>query len=63
MTFFLDFLLMKIRAKSISYATMKNKQTNEEENQLMTDIELLERNKTNQEDLRIIEGKNPDSKP
>ena len=42
---------------------MKKKQTNEVENQLVKNIELLERNKTNQEDLRSIEGKKPDSKP
>ena len=39
---YLDFLLMKIRARTISYATMKKKKTREKEESLLTDIKLFE---------------------
>ena len=40
---FLDFLLMKIRARTISYATMKKKKTREKEDSLLRDIKLFDR--------------------
>jgi exonuclease III len=39
---FLDFLLVKIREKTIAYATMKKKKTNEEEKKLIKEIDTLE---------------------
>ena len=52
---FLDFLLMKIRSKTISYSTMKKKKTNEQEKNLTKDIEQFERveNKT-EDDINIL---------
>lgn len=54
---FLDFLLMKIRSKTIAYATMKKRQTNEEEQNLIKEIETLETIRETLDDLRIIEEK------
>ena len=55
---FLDFLLMKIRAKTISYATMKKRKTAEEEKSLEYDIIRLERvGYTCEDDLKVIEAK------
>ena len=55
---FLDFLLMKIRSKTIGYATMKKKKTNEEEKLLEKELKTLEQKQTkNEEDVQIIESK------
>ena len=52
---FLDVLLMKLRSKTISYASMKKRKTNEEENKLEEDIRKLEnkQNKTD-EDNKVL---------
>lgn len=39
---FLDFMLMKVRSKTIAYAAMKKKRTKEKENNLEHDIATLE---------------------
>lgn len=56
---FLDFMLMKIRSKTISYATMKKKKVREQEQNLIRDIESLEKieNKTENE-LEQLKEKN-----
>ena len=55
---FLDFLLMKIRSKTIAYATMKKKKTNEEERRLQEELQHLERKETKDEEtLRTINSK------
>ena len=55
---FLDFLLMKIRSKTISYASMKKKQTFKEEQQLEQDIQRLEKIENKSEhDARVIDMK------
>ena len=45
---FLDFMLLKVRAKTIAYATMKNNRTNEKEHNLEHNTATLEKkeNKT-----------------
>lgn len=56
---FLDVLLMKIRGKTIGYATMKKKKTKEAENKLMEDIETLEKVELKTEnDIKQIQEKN-----
>ena len=54
---FLDFLLMKIRAKTIAYATMKKKKNIEEEKNLEDSIQTLEKkaNKSTEEYNEILE--------
>jgi exonuclease III/uncharacterized protein (UPF0305 family) len=55
---FLDFLLMKIRSNSITYAKAKKKKTNEEEDRLLMDIEILEKDTPNEENfIKITELK------
>ena len=54
---FLDFLLMKVRSKTIAYASMKKRKTNEEEQNLIKEIETLEATRQNQDDSAIIEEK------
>lgn len=56
---FLDFLLMKIRTKTISYATFKKKNRKEREDRLVHEIDLIERktNKTDR-DIQILKQKN-----
>ena len=49
---FLDFLLMKIRSKTISYAVNKNKKSREEEKQLEQTISFLD--KMEQKDIQEI---------
>ena len=56
---FLDFLLMKIRARTISYATMKKKKTREKEDSLLRDIKLFEEKESKTEtDIKHIAEKN-----
>lgn len=48
---------MKIRAKTISYAAMKKKKTNEEEFRLQQDIQQLDRKESkSEEEVKIIES-------
>ena len=56
---FLDFLLMKVRSKTIAYATMKKKKRKENEETLIKSIEEIERRpfKTDNE-LKILKEKN-----
>ena len=54
---FLDFILMKIRSKTIAYATMKKKETHKEEKELTIEIEALEATKQNQNDIQALEEK------
>ena len=51
---FLDFLLMKIRARTISYATMKKKKTREKEESLLRDIKLFEEKESKQRRILSI---------
>ena len=56
---FLDFLLMKIRSRTISYATMKKKTTREKEESLLRDIKLFEEKESKTEtDIKHIAEKN-----
>ena len=56
---FLDFLLMKIRARTISYARMKKKKTREKEESLLRDIKLFEEKESKTEtDIKHIAEKN-----
>ena len=56
---FLDFLLMKIRSKTIGYATAKKKKAIEKEEELIKEIENLERkNIKNENDAHILKEKN-----
>ena len=48
---------MKIRSKTIAYATMKKKKTDEGEYQLEEDIQRLEKCSPTLHDLKVIEGK------
>ena len=60
---FLDFLLMKIRSKTISYATMKKKLSNEKEKELEKNIQLLEEKEDKcVEDLKILDKKQKELK-
>ena len=59
---FLDFLLMKIRGKTIAYATMKKKLKEEKEKQLIKDIENIERHQKSEIDLTELENKNAELK-
>ena len=56
---FLDFLLMKIRSKTIAFATMKKRKAREKEDKLVKDIEGIEKvsNKT-ENDLKLLKEKN-----
>lgn len=55
---FLDFLLMKIRTKTISYATIKKRKTNEEESKLEEDLKQLEKkNSKTDDDIKSIDSK------
>ena len=50
---FLDFLLMKIRSKSIAYSAMKKKQLNEKERNINDKIETLEKKENkNEQDFK-----------
>ena len=52
---FLDFLLMKIRSKTISYATEKKRKTNEEECSLQNELKSLEaKEQKTQEDIELM---------
>ena len=55
---FLDFLLMKLRSKTISYATMKKRKTEEEEKQLELEIRRIQ-TKENivTDDINVLETK------
>lgn len=54
---FLDFLLMKVRSKTIGYATMKKKISNEEEKELEKNMQALEENENKGvEDLRKLKN-------
>ena len=56
---FLDFLLMKIRSKTIAFATMKKRKAQEKEDKLLKDIETLERSRNKTEnDIKILKEKN-----
>ena len=58
---FLDFLLMKIRSKTIAYmyATHKKKKAKEQERNLMKDIQALEAKQTKtEEDFKILRDRN-----
>ena len=56
---FLDVLLMKIRSKTIAYASMKKRKSTEKENQLEVDIQHLEQTtcKSDQQNKRVEECK------
>ena len=55
---FLDFLLMKIRSRTISYATMKKRKMNEEESKLQTDIQKLEQlERKTEDDVKLTDSK------
>jgi hypothetical protein len=54
---FLDFLLLKIREKTIAYATMKKKKLNEEELNLIKEIETLESGIQSADDKTNLEEK------
>ena len=55
---FLDFLLMKIRSKTIAYASMKNKQAREIENKLIKEIEILEQLEIkSQNEIKLLQDK------
>ena len=53
----LDFLLMKIRSKSIAYGSMKKKQANYEEKQLISELEELETKVQTLNNIEIIAEK------
>ena len=54
----LDFILMKIRSVTIAYATMQKKNRNKEENNLMKEIEKLEKNENkNKDEIVRLENK------
>ena len=56
---FLDFLLMKIRGKTIGYATARKKKAVEKENELIKEIENLEKLNTKTEiDVTTLKEKN-----
>ena len=56
---FLDFLLMKIRGKTISYATARKKKESEKECRLIKEIEILEKDENKTEDvLKHLKEKN-----
>lgn len=56
---FLDFMLMKVRAKTTAYATMKNKRTKEKEHNLEHDIATLEKKENKKEDdISLFQDKN-----
>ena len=56
---FLVFLLMKIRTRTISYATMKKKKTREKRESLLRDIKLFEEKESKtQTDIKHIAEKN-----
>ena len=60
---FLDFLLMKIRSKTISYATMKKKLSNEKEKELEQNIQLLEEKEDKcVEDQKMLDQKQKELK-
>ena len=54
---FLDFLLMKIRSKTIEYSIIKNRKTNEEEKSLIKEINKLDKigNRTDIEQKDLVE--------
>ena len=54
---FLDFLLMKIRSKTISYSSIKKKKLEEKEKRLMKEIEKLENNEIDENSYILIENK------
>ena len=54
---FLDFLLMKIRGKTIAYATVKKKIKEEREKQLEKDLERIEQHQKTEKDLTELENK------
>ena len=60
---FLDFLLMKVRAKTIAFATMKKRKAKEKEEKLVKDIEDMEKriNKT-ENDIKVLNEKNSELK-
>jgi exonuclease III len=59
----LDFVLMKVRSKTISYATMKKKKENEQEKKLETEIDILEkRDNKNETDFITLEEKKEELK-
>ena len=56
---FLDFLLMKIRSRTIAYATMRKKKASEKEKDLQEDIQKLERKQFKTEkDIKDIDENN-----
>ena len=60
---FLDFMLMKIRSRTISYAAMKKKISNEQEKELEKNIQVLEKmEKKCVEDLQMLEKKQKELK-
>ena len=55
---FLDFMLMKVRSKTIAYATMKKKRTKEKENNLEHDTATLEGKKERKKDgISVLKDK------
>ena len=59
----LDYLLMKVRSQTISYASMKKKKDNEKEKLLETEIDSLERTtKKNEDDNKLLEEKKEELK-
>ena len=56
---FLDFVLMKIRSKTISYATMRKRNIKQKEQDLEKDIYKIERKEhKTEEDINILQEKN-----
>ena len=58
----LDFLLTKIRSKTIAYATMKKKRVNKKEIDLEKDIQKLEKSDKSQEDCMLMNGRKAELK-
>lgn len=56
---FIDFLLMKLRSKTIAFATMRKKKATEKENNLVKEIEDLEKiQNLAEEDIKLLKEKN-----
>ena len=55
---FLDFMLMKIRSKTIAYASMKKKKTQEKEQNLEKSIkEIKTKEEKTEEDIKLLQEK------
>ena len=54
---FLDFMLMKIRSKTIAYASMKKTKTQEKEHNLQKSIKEIETKEEKTEDIKFLQEK------